>query len=139
MSKSSETELHGKKIGFPEAKALADLFSDVRKPEGESPIVAEWPSWEAGTWSDRSGRTKSRLAGYLSVRDPYRWYHVTPRPEVVEYVRENMLHCSNDTITFEAVVWDDGRALVIARYGQIIGSHYLAIIDASTIPVAEDE
>src|SRR5205807_9812344 len=39
---------------------------------------------------------------------------------------------------FEIVDWDDGRALVILSHNVIIGSHYLAIIDANTLPKEKD-
>ena len=129
-------ELHGRKIAFPAAKALADLFSEIKPAQGDAPVLAEFPSWEAGTWSDPKGRTRCQVTGYMYVRPPHRSYHVQARPEVIEHIRANMLHGSNDRIHFAAVIWGDGRALVVAEYSQIIGSSYLAIIDAASIPAA---
>jgi hypothetical protein len=130
----SVAELHGRKIAFPEAKSLADLFSEIKAPEGTAPIIATFPSWEAGTWSDRGGRSKSYVQGWLNVSEPRRSFHVQAKPEVIDWIRDNMLHGKNDRVYFEAHIWDDGRALVTAQYNQIIGSAYLAIIDAKTIP-----
>ncbi len=128
-------EINGRKIAFPEAKTLADLFEEIKPSQGDAPIVASFPSWEAGTWSDRTGRKKCYVQGWLSVQgDTYRAFHVKPRPEVIEFVRTHMLHGAYDRIYFEANVWDDGRVLVRAQYNQISGSAYLAIIDGATLP-----
>jgi hypothetical protein len=133
------TELNGRKIAFPEVHTFGELFTDCRPAAGESPIVKTWPSWEAGTWSDRAGRSRSHLYGWLSVHASdnlggWRSFHVSPSPTVVGWIGANMLHGKNDRKHFEIHVWDDGRALVTCQYGQIIGSAYLAVIDAATVP-----
>lgn len=62
-------------------------------------------------------------------------------PQAIEAIGKNTIHIDRDTISVEVIVWDDGRALVVASHNQIIGSVWLAKIDASTIPTfpAEEE
>jgi hypothetical protein len=50
----------------------------------------------------------------------------------------SMLNVGNDRASYQVCCWGDGRALVLAHYSSIIGSHYLAIIDESTIPQPEE-
>lgn len=132
------TELHGRKIAFPEVQSFADLFDDVKPHGKQARELARLKSWEAGTWSDKAGKTYCTVSGYLSISGGrrFRSLDVNAKPNVMEYVRSSMLHGSYDTIHFSVTIWKDGRALVCAQYSQIIGSHYLAIIDAATIPEA---
>jgi hypothetical protein len=135
---TTETTLHGQKIAFPEVKDFVELFEDVRpwKYGQESRILLDLPSWEAGTWSDKQSKTRFKISSFLTVsgQTERRSYDVQARPVVLDFARTEILHTSNDQASFEVIVWDDGRALVTLQYSQIIGSHYLAIIDAKTIP-----
>ena len=135
MTAEKMTELNGRKIAFPDARSLADLFDDVIQIDPRSglqaPTVATFPSW------DKGNRSKSYLSGYMTVGAGHS-FHVKPKSEVVEFIRNNMLHGSNDRIYFRVVVWENGEALVMAEYNQIIGSSYLAVIDAATIPTKAD-
>jgi len=132
----------------------------------ERNAVTEWKNWrdifaseavvEPGaykrkvlhTWTrDRYGahdRPGSMvLTSYASVKGhhPRTSLDVTLTPQAVETIRANTLHIDRDTISVEVIVWDDGRALVVAQHSNIIGGTWLAKIDASTIPafLAEEE
>lgn len=124
-------ELNGRKIAFPDAKSFHDLFDDVRPYKYPSPTLLTLRAWDGANF---------RVSGYLSVNDDrYRSFNVRAKPYVLEWIMDdaNMLHTSRDTVHFEIVVWGgdhEGEALVILQYNQIIGSHYLAVIKADTIP-----
>jgi hypothetical protein len=45
-----------------------------------------------------------------------------------------MLMIRGDRITFNLVAWNENQAVVCAHYGQILGSHWIAIIDPYSIP-----
>lgn len=132
------TELNGRKIAFPAVRSFAELFPEVRAHDPKAGNLAEWPSWEAGTWSDRGRRTRSYLGSYLYVSGPDGGHRsftvVTTAPDLIPWVEANMILGPWDTKHFDVHVWNDGRALVCCTYGQIVGSHYLAVIDAATIP-----
>lgn len=135
------TELNGRRIAFPEVKAFGELFDmlNVAVAQVDPPIVLSLPSWEAGTWSDRSGRTRFQVKGWLRVSggmDYGRVFHVRPLQVVLDYITNEMLHTSNDHCSFECMVWDDGQALVTCQYNAISGTRYLAVIDAAAIPPA---
>ncbi len=121
--------LNERPIAFPDVKTLAELFTEVKPGKGESPVIEKMPNWT-------NGKRNCYLTGWLSVsgETERRSFHVKPTEAVIACVRDSMLHGEYDRIHFEAVVWDDGRALVLAQYNQIIGSRYLAVIDAASIP-----
>jgi hypothetical protein len=53
---------------------------------------------------------------------------------VLDHFLNWMILVGWDTVTFQVTAWDDGTALVTMRHSQIIGTHWFAVIDASTIP-----
>lgn len=59
---------------------------------------------------------------------------VTLTPQAIDVIRANLLHIDDDMINVQVIVWEDGRALVEAHHGKILGSVWLAFIDSSTIP-----
>lgn len=130
-------QLHDKKIVFPDVTDFAELFDDVKQHNGESRTLLTLPSWEQGTWSDKGKKKTCKVSGYLAIRglEGHRSFDVNARPAVLDYVKSSMLHGSYDTIHFEIIEWDNGECLVTAQYSQIIGSHYLAIIRADTVPL----
>lgn len=132
----SATQLNGKKIIFPEVKRFEELFPTAVSANGESPRLLETESWECGTWSDRQRKTRSYTSGYCKVEGEKEMYflHVTATAAVLEWIRVNMLAVPNDTKHFEIYVYSDGTALVTCAFSTIIGSYFLAIIDASSIP-----
>lgn len=133
-------KLHDKPIAFPDVKTFAELFPEAREYVKDSPPILTVPAWESGTWSDRGRKTQSYLGSYCAIGgEGFEGITVKPSQAVIDFYRDRCLHCSWDTMTFQVHVWDDGRALVCLEHGQIIGSHYLAIIDAKTIPTFKTE
>ena len=130
----NQTHHFDRPVAFPELHDFRDFFPKVSTEKIDGPLLT-LPAWEVGSWSDRKGETVFEVGRYLQVRTPHLglWVEELP-PFIADYVREEMLHCSNDHTSFEVVVWNDGRALVIIQHGVIIGSRYLGIIDATTIP-----
>jgi len=49
-------------------------------------------------------------------------------------LHQEMLMMRGDQISFQVNAWDAERAVVIAQYSQILGSHWIAIIDPYSIP-----
>ena len=109
-----------REIAFPEIKSFDQLFAKIDKKTdfilNPGNIV---------------------ISSNVSIRDEnkgFRWFDVKPSEYLIWWINEYMLYIEYDNITFEIIVHDPRNALVIARYGQIIGSRYIAYIDAKTIP-----
>ena len=115
---------------------------------GWSDLFDSWRPWEKDdfgktalkvpSWDGRNGYTCA-LGHYCSVRgaDGYSGaLFVNPGPAVVRFFRESVLHVPSDTLTFQAIVREDGSALVLMQHGQIIGSHWLAMLRGEEIPTA---
>jgi len=128
-----------KEIAFPDVKSFGELFP-VAKEHDTTPCppihVYETDEVEYGYNRRREYKGRCRLSSGCSVRRPDAWQflQVEPREGLVEWIAENMLLADLDTISFEAVVRDDGTALLLASYSQIIGSRWLALVPADTLP-----
>jgi hypothetical protein len=130
-----------KPIVFQSVKTWGELFKSAKPHEGESPTIKTVRSWDWNT-RKRGPKPTSKLSGYCVITgfdDRRVSLHVQPTDLVVYFFADSgrVLHCSWDTMHFEVHVYEDGTALVVLQHGQIIGSHWLAMIDASTIPSFE--
>lgn len=115
------SEWSEKQIAFPGLSDFNQLFEVIDEPK----------TWKHGDLSV--------IGSFLHVkRDNYQSMQVKPSKEVLDWIRDHMISVDYDTIVFQIVVHDDSNALVVAHYGQIIGSRYLAYIDAATIPGAHN-
>lgn len=118
-----------KPLAFPAVKDFAELFPTVKlNPTGDAPTL-----YKAKSWCKES---MFYLTGYMMVSATGKHYsaHVTPSPMVLEYLKTNVLHCGNDRMYFEVIGRAGGKALVIAQHNVIIGNHWLAEVDAATVP-----
>jgi hypothetical protein len=100
----------------------------------------------AHTWMARGigdkRPTPMHLSTFCTLKQPgERRIHldVVPTAEAIAMVSANTIHVSWDTMSWEVIVWDDGRALVVCSHSSIIGSVWIAKIDASTIPAFPNE
>ena len=129
-----------RKIQFPNLKSFSDFFPKVspwvHNKSGGS--LATFPAMDVGA-SDFDPNATFEVGNYLSVRGPeYQSFQVDELLDFIrEYVETQMLHVDYDRTHFEVVRWPDGRALVLISHGKIIGSRWLGIIDADTIPELE--
>jgi len=128
-----------KELAFPEVKNLSDLFesAEVRKPSGHSEKIKIWKGEDP-----HDPNAETYLTDYCQVRyvdGGFGSLRLKPRERVVEYIDNNMIKIAYDTIHFEIVVYDDGTALVLVKYSQIIGSRWLAMVDASAVPREPEE
>ena len=120
MKFTPHTTWNGREINFPEAQKFSDLFARI-----DSRIEDHNPA----------GLIKISSYCALSGQDfDYSSIEVEPAKQLIDWVVEHMLYIEHDDITFSIVRHDEKNALVLAKYGQIIGSSYLAYIDTSTIP-----
>lgn len=131
-----------KPIRFPKAKTWDKLFHSATPADGAAPTIEQVTSWDSGTRKGRRATPWTKLSAHCSVdrAGAYEFIHAFPTMLVIDFFKSgNVLHCSYDTMTFNVVIHDDGRALVILQHGQIIGSHWLAFIDAATVPTFKTE
>lgn len=125
-------------LAFPMAKRFEDIFEQWTPDQANKPHPWIWQDGgQKGFGGPWSGAT-TRVGPYCTVGGdtPRRSLWVRLRPEVFEWVRANML-CLGGAINFNVVVRQDGRALVVVQYDQIIGSRWLAEIDGASIPTEE--
>jgi len=134
METETKTVLNGRELKFA-GKSFSDLFPKTSEWEHgklNPETIAEMPGWDS-----REGYTCA-LSNYCAINGVggYHGILVTPSDEVVQYFRDHVLHVPCDTLSFKVVVRDNGTALIIMNHSQIIGSHWLALVDADTIPRA---
>jgi hypothetical protein len=121
----------GRGIVFTAYRTLSDLFETSVQIEDlsgyKSTVVHKWPldtGWaELSSFCTISGADVLRSC--LDVR---------PRKAVIDAIGERMIMSDGYSFHFEVVARGDGTALVLAKYNQIIGSRWLAIIHAETVP-----
>lgn len=116
-----------KEVYFPEIKSFKELFNDYQFKHINT----------KAQYQDLGGGC--HCSTHLSIMNTHTQPHflyVELKPEIFKPVIETMykIYNDNDHISLEAVVRDDGTALIIVSYNQIIGSRWIAVIDASTIP-----
>lgn len=162
MDKSKESAIasnvarSAKPVAMPAVRSFSELFESA-SPVGDligyrSRTVKEWrvdAAGRNGTVRRGAGRaTVSSFCPVTSVGSGRRSHlDVVPRPELIGFVGENMLLADGYSVSFEVTVYEDGTALVSARYNAISGCRWVAFVDADTVPgvgsalrhVAEDE
>lgn len=131
----------GRDIHFPDITTFDELFPKVgeRNKQDRGKRLKTF-HFESGSFLGNGKREMvhqvvSTGISFSGNDEPYRYTHIIEiNPAILECIEERMIRVDYDSISFQVTTWDDGRAIVSAHYSQIIGSRYLAIIDASTIP-----
>ena len=100
-------------VVLPEVRRLDELFEEVRPIE------------------DVLRHKRPAGFSYCGVRNPPRSLDVKPRPELAEMLDEMML--DGLPFSYRITVRESGTALITAEYTQIIGSRWLAIVDAAQV------
>ena len=59
--------------------------------------------------------------------------YVEVTPEALQWIKDNLLHIEYDRIYFELVAFDDGTAVIWAKYNKIIGEYKLAEVSVDEI------
>ena len=108
-----------KEIAFPNIRRFSDLFGEI-EPKKDRPFA-----------------DKAVISNWLHYSKPYRSEYREPRPIVLEYIRGNMLPVDYDSIYFEVIDRGDNETLIVAKYNQIIGSRWLAIVDTDSVKAAD--
>lgn len=131
---------YGQPVAFPEARVWRDVFESetiITSLQGyKSKHVKEWKCDELlrhGGVSKGTGR--AYLMSFTSGYSGNTWFDTVPTQKTIDYIGFKMLLCDQYRINILYTVRDNGTALIYAQYNQISGSRWLAIIDASTIPV----
>jgi len=116
---------HDKSYLLPDAVSFDELFTVIGEPQ-------RWPF--TPTIKDTM-----KISSWIRFRDAAHGHpveQVKPSPEVFNALRANMLDLgSRDEVSFEIIVHDNGWALVLVQHSQIIGSRWIAYIDAATLPL----
>lgn len=139
----SHAEAMGKPVVFPDIRHFVEVLGPSRPYDVSSgmraPALEHWPAPEAhkddGITRLSSGcavRYASDTEGDDKGED--HWLTVDPPNSVIEWVGENMLLMDRDTLNFSVVMRRGGTALILVSYNIILGSKWLAIVDARTVP-----
>lgn len=147
----------GKRIALPRATTFDELFANATRWNFNDPVenakrkadpyyrrdhergVPFNPDAPFGKGHARRWRDTSMIGTFCTVvtKDERRSYDVTPSAAVIDAIRMGTIDCGmNDSFSFEVFDHGEGLALVIASHGLIIGSLWLAYIDASTLPAS---
>lgn len=141
-----------KRILFPEAKKFSDIFIATEWATNSTrtlePCKFQVPDWFGAVNSKtRSGMRKHRkvtvevgpcCGGVLRqgtselARGEFAHLYVKASKEVEEAIERNWVGDSPGH--YKIVIRYDGTALLLAEYDRILGSHWLALVDASTVP-----
>ena len=138
-----KTEHWGKKVHFPEVTDFGELFPKVSPWQKDAPRLWRFHFADAPFFDEQLGDGEAWQDGgsylYTSGHTAMQaWTIEELSVDVLSFIAKEMLRISWDTFHFTINIWDDGRALICGSHGQIIGSRYLAIIDAATIPIFQE-
>jgi len=124
---------------WPEADSFRDLVYDVREIEDlsnyRSTAAHAFDVEDPYSRAKRKKRGRAELSSFCSVSGggERRHFDLKPHGRLVELVKENMMLLPDYTINLEVHIYEDGLALVSAHYNQIIGSRWIALVDAGTV------
>jgi len=130
----------GKKVYFPDAASILDIFPKivVRHVKKENVLAKSVP------WTKKRN-AHAHLTGYLSLRpnDGERAIGISltaleATPEFIEWWKNNTVHGEYSRFTFELIQWKDGQALLTMQNSQTCGSYWIAVVRSDEIPFALD-
>ncbi len=124
-------EEDGRRVAFTAYRTLSCLFEEMSVVEDlsgyKSKVVHRWPL-------DTGYAELSSFCSVSGAKVDRTCLDVKPRKAVIYAIGESMIMSDGYTFHFEVVARGDGTALVLAKYDQIIGSRWLAIVHAETVP-----
>lgn len=125
---------NGRVIVFTAYRTLSCLFEDMVEIED----LSEYKSKVVHRWTLNKGYAElssfCTVSGAGALGAHVRHLDVKPRKAVIDAIGERVILSDGYTFHFEVIVRGDGTALVIVKHDQIIGSRWLAIIHAETVP-----
>lgn len=134
------TELNGQRIVFPDIKRFEDLFP-THKPQTDLTPGRKLKMLVNLSAKNKKGERLTVSESMMIDRhNGLEFLKVTIHPFVRDWIKKGVLRLA-DQMCWRITVWpnDDRReALVILSHGQIIGSHYVAIIDAGSVPTFKE-
>lgn len=122
-----------RQVLLPGVRQLDELFSRTKvlhDHKGYKPTYSK--VWDVPLKKKKKGQ--AFLETYCGVRGLPFDLDVTPHDPIIDLLERTMLICDMARIHFQMIVRGQGQtALITAQYGSIIGSHWLAIIDANQV------
>lgn len=121
-----------KRIHMADETDFAAFFEDVtqERPTEDKAGVLRYGKdrMRVGPYICFSGKAGSGVKGYTAA-----WGR--PTAKLMALLEEAALVVEDDTLSFEVIPWADGRTLLTAQHGKIIGSYWLTTsLDRSTLP-----
>lgn len=131
-------ERNGRPLYLSERRTWGDLFEawTFDKAKAPAPLVANLPG------IGPKDTERMEVGPYCSIHrqqgEPAysaAWVRIQPAAWAELLERRGVLGIEHERMHFEVIVYDEREALVILSHGVIIGSAWLSMIDASTVPV----
>lgn len=143
------TMINGHEIHMPDAHTFADVFEEARpwvfdrvgapQPEPIAPRLIHGTDWIEPIFSSRAprpGMASTEVGPFCTVRNG-KSLAVSATDAAMKAIESRAMMINGDRMSFTITKWSDGTALVTCDYGRILGTIWLARIDASTIPFQE--
>jgi hypothetical protein len=136
---------------FPDIKTFGEVFPEAvpyvpTHGSGEPPCPPKWGAIAHATGTitfnvtphpNRREASQMVFSPSLAIRKGghrYKWAWVKVPDHIIQKVMEFTIVIDHDTMNWEIVIRDDDSALIICNHSQIIGSTWVALIPASTLP-----
>lgn len=125
------------RVVFPELRRFSDLFDVVAKTENDRPGPRFFTTTDYHPKTRKPFSCQISVGPYCSVRAEGTTYALWVRAndKIFKYISGNFIGGARDSIFFEVIFWDDGRALVTSSNNQILASRWLAVVDAKSVPL----
>lgn len=125
---------------LPDAASFEDVLEYVEERNlSTEPITHERPKPAATIGENEVSffcSYRVAVGGLSTAMRASRTFDVRPTQAALDAVAGRIV-TPDDTLSWRIVEHDNGRALVILEHGYILGSHWLAYIDARTIPAPD--
>lgn len=126
----------GHSVLFPYADHFEDVVEQILPWDSGSKMKAREDGAQGRLGDPSHPKEEDAVIGtFLTQTGMRACGNIRLKPEVIDALREQMLNVEYDTISFSLHHHkESGRSLLVAKYGQIIGSHYLAYFDTESVP-----
>lgn len=124
---------------FPNVSRWGQLFEQWSTNKAQAPKPYVVLGVPANHYEDRE-RRDPQIGPFMTLDmskvggSHYGSAWVRARMEVHFALHQEMLFSRGDTISYQVNAWGHDKAVVIAQYSQILGSHWIAVIDPYSVP-----
>jgi hypothetical protein len=126
-------ELQHKRVLFPHTRHMRELFESWELVEDLRNYKSKRQEFAVPGGKPGKKCYFSSYCGVNRMKGHHTGLDVVFHPEVLSIIRDHMLMVDDYVISPRIVIRENGVALVIAQYEQILGDRWLAFIDPASI------